>query len=305
MVKIIDGRNYAKKLKALIREELEKLGPKPGLAIIQVGDNPASQVYVGAKTDQAAEIGIRAKHYHFPEATPEEQLIHLIDQLNKDEQTHGIILQLPLPTLLKANNVIDRILPQKDVDGLTTINAGRLSKGLPGLVPCTPLGCLLLLRSEIPRLMGLHAVIVGRSNLVGKPMAQILLQQDCTVTTLHSKSSQPEELAKQADIIIVAAGSPGLVNETWIKKGAIVLDVGISRDAKGSLQGDVLLDPQSTDAAAITPVPGGIGPMTVACLLYNTTIAMALQLALPLKLLKPNPLRDPICLSSQAHNSKN
>lgn len=304
MVKIINGLEYATQIKSLIKRELQQQKEKPSLAIVQVGENPASQLYVASKKRQAKDLGIEATHYHFPESVSQDQLVELIQKLNLDSGTHGIIVQIPLPASFDVDMILEHIAPEKDVDGLTTTNTGRLSKGLQGYVPCTPLGCLFLLENEIGELKGLHAVVVGRSNLVGKPMAQVLLHQDCTVSVLHSKSINPEKIAKQADIIIAAAGKRGLVQESWVKEGAVILDVGINRTGDKIITGDLDLELSSTKAGAVSPVPGGVGPMTVACLLYNTTLAMFSQLNLPLTYLKTNPLKEPLCLSSTQISSK-
>ncbi len=299
MAQIINGLVYAGQLKQLIAQELVELGlhSKPRLAIIQVADNPASEVYVRTKIKQAEEVGITAHPLHFPESVSQDHVLKLIDTLNADPNVHGIIVQLPLPDHLDPLAIVNRIRADKDVDGLSLTNAGRLSMGLDCLVPCTPLGCVIMLEKVAKSLAGQHAAIIGRSNLVGKPLAQMLLQKNCTVSILHSKTKNPELLTRQADILISAVGSPQLVKAHWVKPGAIVLDVGTSRFDNGKLVGDVDYDAVEPVAGFITPVPGGVGPMTVACLLLNTVLAMAKQKNLSLKHLPLNPLRDDICLS--------
>jgi len=299
MAQIINGLVYAGQLKQLIAQELVELGlnSKPRLAIVQVADNPASEVYVRTKIKQAEEVGITAHPMHFPESVSQDHVLKLIDTLNADPNVHGIIVQLPLPKHLDPLAIVNRIRDDKDVDGLSLTNAGRLSMGLDCLVPCTPLGCIIMLEKVTKSLVGQHAVIIGRSNLVGKPLAQMLLQKNCTVSILHSKTRNPELLTRQADIMISAVGSPQLVKAHWVKPGAIVLDVGTSRFDNGKLVGDVDYDAVEPVAGFITPVPGGVGPMTVACLLLNTVLAMAKQKNLSLNHLPLNPLRDDICLS--------
>lgn len=289
MVKIIDGVAYAKKLKELIKLEISELSQprKPGLAIIQVGDNPASDIYVATKIKQAGELGIHARHYHLDSQVSEKHVIDLIQILNHDANIHGIIVQLPLPKHMNPQLILDRVSPIKDVDGLTVTNAGLLSKGLEGVVPCTPLGCMLLLRTLVEDFAGLHAVVVGCSNLVGKPMAQMLLRHSCTVTSIHKKTLHPELITRQADILVVAAGHPKLVKSDWVKSGAIVLDIGINRLEDETITGDTDFEGLKKKVAAITPVPGGVGPMTVACLLLNTTLAMMKKQQLAFNHLKP------------------
>ncbi|MBP6986080.1 MAG: bifunctional 5,10-methylenetetrahydrofolate dehydrogenase/5,10-methenyltetrahydrofolate cyclohydrolase [Alphaproteobacteria bacterium] len=292
MGQILDGKHYAQKLKDKIKLEIEGMEPgcRPRLAIIQVADNPASTVYVQAKINQAAEVGIDAKLYHFSSSPSQADVEKTIDTLNQDPNTHGIIVQLPLPQDWDSQSILNQIHPDKDVDGLTETNVGRLSMGLNCLVPCTPLGCLILMQQLYKNLDGKNVVVVGRSNLVGKPLAQLFLKQNCTVTILHSKSVNPEKIASQADILIVAAGSLHLVHGNWVKPGAVVLDVGIHRLSTGKLAGDVDFESVLPIASYLTPVPGGIGPMTVACLLLNTTLAMAKQKKLSLKNLNGSPL---------------
>lgn len=299
MVQIIDGKAYAQQLKQLIMRELTELGlvVKPKLVIVQVADNPASAVYVRAKMKQAEEVGISAHPLHFPESVTQAHLLQLIDTLNADPSINGIIVQLPLPSHMDPLVIANRIRPDKDVDGLSVTNAGRLSMGLECLVPCTPLGCIIMLEQLFETLQGKHAVVLGRSNLVGKPISQLLLRKDCTVSIVHSKTENPEKLTSQADIIIAAVGSPRLVKAEWIKPGAAVLDVGINRSGEEMLVGDVDFDSAQQVAGYVSPVPGGVGPMTVACLLLNTVLAMAKQNNIQLKHLPSNPIVEKLCLS--------
>jgi methylenetetrahydrofolate dehydrogenase (NADP+)/methenyltetrahydrofolate cyclohydrolase len=275
---IIDGKAAAARLRESIANDVKKLqqerGITPGLAVVMVGHNPASEVYVRNKENAVKEAGMASFPYHLPEVTTREELLKLIDTLNNNAQVHGILVQLPLPKLLDADEVIQRIAPQKDVDGFHPINAGRLATGQDGLVPCTPLGCSILLKDTLGELKGKHAVVVGRSNIVGKPMAQLLLQADCTVTIAHSRTVGLPDICKQADILVAAVGKPEMIRGDWVKKGAAVIDVGINRltakNGKTTLVGDVAFAEASQNAAFITPVPGGVGPMTIACLLANT-----------------------------------
>ncbi len=277
MTQIIDGKAYAAKLRATIAAEVATLAFKPGLAVVLVGDDPASKVYVANKARQTVEVGMCSFEHRLPAETTQEALLALVRQLNADPAVHGILVQLPLPKHLNAEAVIAAISPEKDVDGLTVMNAGRLASGAEGLVPCTPLGCLLLLQDNIPDMTGLHAVVVGRSNLVGKPVAQLLLQQNCTVTMAHSKTRDLPGLCRTADILVAAVGRPEIVKGDWIKPGAVVIDVGINRvpagEGKSRLVGDVAFAEAASVAGKITPVPGGVGPMTIACLLRNTLTA--------------------------------
>ncbi len=260
-----------------IAGEVAMLDFTPGLAVVLVGDDPASKVYVANKARQTVLAGMKSFEHRLPADTRQEDLLSLVRQLNADPAVHGILVQLPLPKHLDADAVIAAIDPDKDVDGLTVTNAGRLAAGLPGLVPCTPLGCLLLLRDGVADLTGLHAVVIGRSNLVGKPIAQLLLQQNCTVTIAHSRTRDLPALCRTADILIAAVGRPELVRGDWVKPGAIVIDVGINRvpvaTGKTRLVGDVAFAEAAEIAGRITPVPGGVGPMTIACLLRNTLTA--------------------------------
>ncbi|MGB3645519.1 MAG: bifunctional methylenetetrahydrofolate dehydrogenase/methenyltetrahydrofolate cyclohydrolase FolD [Mesorhizobium sp.] len=277
---IIDGKQFAAELLGDIRLKVETLkentGKVPGLAVVLVGSDPASTVYVGSKHRQTTAAGMRSFKYELPAETTQQELMALIDRLNVDPQVHGILVQLPLPAHLDASAVIQEINPDKDVDGFHVSNAGRLATGSPALVPCTPFGCMMLLKGRLgSNLAGLHAVVVGKSNIVGKPMAQLLLAENCTVTVVHSRTKNTAELCRTADILVVAAGRPGLVRGDWIKPGAVVIDVGINRveqDGKSRIVGDVAFE-EAGHAGAITPVPGGVGPMTIACLLSNTVTA--------------------------------
>ncbi|WP_020683046.1 bifunctional methylenetetrahydrofolate dehydrogenase/methenyltetrahydrofolate cyclohydrolase FolD [Marinobacterium rhizophilum] len=282
---LIDGKAFA----ARVREEVKTMaqdfaashGRQPGLAVVLVGSDAASQVYVRTKVRQAGEAGIASFPHLLDADTTQAQLLALIESLNADDRVDGILVQLPLPAGLDESAVIEAIDPGKDVDGFHPINVGRLSAGQPSLVPCTPLGCLLLLQDRLGDLSGLKAVVVGRSNIVGKPMGQLLLNANCTVTTVHSRSRNLAEECRQADILVVAVGRPGIIGADYIKPGATVLDVGINRvvDDAGNarLVGDVDFAAASQVAGALTPVPGGIGPMTVACLLRNTLTAARLR----------------------------
>ncbi len=277
LAEIIDGKAFAARLRAAIAAEVADLPAQPGLAVVLVGDDPASKVYVANKAKQTVKVGMRSFEHRLPAATTQDELLALVRGLNADPAVHGILVQLPLPSHLNADEVIAAISPDKDVDGLTVTNAGRLMAGLPGLIPCTPLGCLLLLQDKIPDMTGLHAVVIGRSNLVGKPIAQLLLQQNCTVTMAHSKTRDLPALCRTADILVAAVGRPEMVRGDWIKPGAAVIDVGINRvpgeGGKSRLVGDVAFAEAVELAGLITPVPGGVGPMTIACLLRNTLTA--------------------------------
>lgn len=242
----------------------------PALAVILIGDDPASHVYVSNKVKACAKAGIRSLEYRLPADYPESDIAGLIETLNKDKDVSGILLQLPLPKGLDSDKLIQMISPAKDVDGLTIPNIGKLVAGLDGLVPCTPQGSLMLIKEACPDLTGKHAVVIGRSLLFGKPMAQLLLAENATVTTAHSKTKDLPAICRSADILVAAVGRPKMVKGDWIKKGAIVIDVGINRLETGKLCGDVDFDEASLVASAITPVPGGVGPMTIACLMANT-----------------------------------
>jgi len=281
--KIIDGKVFSERLRADIATRVAALKQEknitPGLAVILVGVDPASEIYVRNKAKQTLEVGMNSYEFKLPDTTTEEELLAKIDELNADPKVHGILVQLPLPKHIKEHAVINRINPDKDVDGFNVVNAGLIATGQARLVPCTPLGCMMMLKDQFASrgakpLMGLHAVIVGRSNIVGKPMAQLLLKEDCTVTIVHSKTVDLPELVKMADIVVAAVGKAEMVRGDWIKKGAVVIDVGINRqalpDGKTKLVGDVATKECMGIASAITPVPGGVGPMTIACLLENT-----------------------------------
>lgn len=286
--RIIDGKESAGRLRSTLAAEVAELkaqkGIVPGLRVIIVGDHPASRAYVRTKTRMAAEVGIDGTLIELPEEVTTERLLAEIDRLNRDPATHGILVQLPLPRHVDAEAVLDAVAAEKDVDGFHPLNVGRLFSAQGGvpedlLVPCTPYGCLLLLRDTLGRdgLKGARAVVVGRSNIVGKPMAALLLLSDCTVTIAHSKTRDLGALCREADILVAAIGRPEMVPGEWVKPGATVIDVGINRvdtpDGKGRLVGDVAYDAAAEVAGAITPVPGGVGPMTVACLLRNTLVA--------------------------------
>ncbi|MEJ5977436.1 bifunctional methylenetetrahydrofolate dehydrogenase/methenyltetrahydrofolate cyclohydrolase FolD [Novosphingobium sp. PS1R-30] len=280
---IIDGKAFAEGLRGKVAELAAKFEPaagrKAGLAVVLVGEDPASQVYVRSKGKQTVACGMASFEHKLPEDTTQDVLLALVDQLNADPLVDGILVQLPLPKHLDEQAVVDRISPSKDVDGLTPISTGRLALGLPGLVPCTPLGSLMLLKDRLGNLSGLNAVVIGRSILVGKPMAQLLLGENCTVTIAHSRTQDLPEVVRRADIVVAAVGRPEMVKADWIKPGATVIDVGINRlppaegSEKGRLVGDVDFADASTVAGAITPVPGGVGPMTIAVLLRNTIVA--------------------------------
>ena len=276
---IIDGRAVAERLRERIAArtaELAQQGLVPGLAVVLVGEDPASQVYVGSKTKQAAAAGIKHFDHRLPATTTTAQLIDLVRKLNAQPDVHGILVQLPLPNGVDSAAVLAAIDPAKDVDGFHAVNAGRLALGQPATVPCTPLGCLILIREVLPNLAGKRAVVIGRSNIVGKPMAQLLLQNDCTVTIAHSRTRDLPQLCREAEILVAAIGRPKAIAGDWIRPGAIVIDVGINRvtvDGKNKLVGDVDYEGALAHAGAITPVPGGVGPMTIACLLMNTVNA--------------------------------
>jgi methylenetetrahydrofolate dehydrogenase (NADP+)/methenyltetrahydrofolate cyclohydrolase len=281
--KIIDGRAVAERLRAKVAERAAKLAEQsivPGLAVVLVGDDPASQVYVANKTKQATQAGIRHFDHRLPPTTSTAALIELVQQLNARRDVHGILVQLPLPRGVDSAAVLAAIDPAKDVDGFHAINAGKLALGQDATVPCTPLGSLMLIREVLPDLAGKRALVVGRSNIVGKPMAQLLLQNDCTVTIAHSRTRDLPGECSQADILVAAIGRPKAIAGDWIKPGAVVIDVGINRiDVGGStkLVGDVDFESARLRAGAITPVPGGVGPMTIACLLLNTVSAASRQ----------------------------
>ncbi|MES2754353.1 MAG: bifunctional methylenetetrahydrofolate dehydrogenase/methenyltetrahydrofolate cyclohydrolase FolD [Pseudomonadota bacterium] len=274
--RIIDGKAFAAELRARIAsvaaDFAARAGRAPGLAVVLIGDDPASGVYVRAKGRATREAGMASFEHRLPADVSQEKLDALIDTLNVDPAVDGILVQLPLPPQLDENRVITRIDPDKDVDGFHPVNAGRLAIGLFGFVPCTPAGCLMLLKDALGDLSGQDAVVVGRSNIVGKPMAQLLIRESCTVTIAHSRTRDLAEVVRRADIVVAAVGRPGMITGHWLKPGATVIDVGINRTDAG-LVGDVDFTSASAVAGAITPVPGGVGPMTIACLLRNTVIA--------------------------------
>ncbi len=281
----IDGKSFAAGLRAAVGRDVAQLvrehGVTPGLAVVLVGEDPASQVYVRNKARQAREAGLKSFEHRLPVTTSQAELLALVDRLNADPQVHGILVQLPLPESIDESAVIEAIDPAKDVDGFHPLNAGRLTSGSRAMIPCTPLGCLLLLKDRLGDLSGLRAVVLGRSNIVGKPMAALLLRENCTVTIAHSRTRELAAECRRADILVAATGQPGLVRGDWIKPGATVIDVGINRvstpDGGYRLVGDVDYAAAAEVAAAITPVPGGIGPMTIACLLRNTLTAARRQ----------------------------
>ena len=291
MNKIIDGKKIAQRLKDTLKIEIENIKEKfklvPGLAVIQVGNVAASSVYVKAKTKAAKEVGIRVFDYHLENNTSQKELLDLIDKLNKNSDVDGILVQLPLPKSFNEQEVLDSISSAKDADGFHPINVGKLSISQKNdenlLIPCTPYGCLLMLKELNIDLVGKNAVVIGRSNIVGKPMAQLLLKESCTVTIVHSKTVNIKNICRNADILVAAIGKPEFVNKDWVKEGAIVIDVGINRvqlnEDNYKLVGDVLYDEVEKRASAISPVPGGVGPMTIACLLRNTTISCKTKLS--------------------------
>ena len=283
-VRLIDGKAAAATLRArvagVVHRFLAATGRAPGLAVVLVGEDPASSVYVRAKGKATIEAGMQSFEHKLPADTSEADLLALVDQLNADPTVDGILVQLPLPSQIDANKVITRIDPDKDVDGFHPTNAGRLAIGLPGFVACTPLGCLKLLRAELGDLSGKSAVVIGRSNIVGKPMALLLLGDSATVTVAHSRTKDLASVVRQADIVVAAVGRPEMVKGDWLKPGAIVIDVGINRvdgpePGKTRLVGDVEFASAAQVAGAITPVPGGVGPMTIACLIRNTLVSAA------------------------------
>ena len=281
--KIIDGKEFAANVRALVAKQVSKLKNDhniiPGLAVVLVGEDAASQVYVRNKHASTVEVGMNSYEHRLPADTSETDLLELINELNNDAKVHGILCQLPLPKHLDEELVINSIIPEKDVDGFHISNVGMLSTGQKSMVPCTPLGCLMMLRDHHGSLSGLNAVVVGRSNIVGKPMANLLLRDSCTVTIAHSRTKNIEDICRRADIVIAAVGRPEMITGDWIADGATVIDVGINRiphpdkEGKFKLVGDVDFASASAKAGAITPVPGGVGPMTIACLLANTLTA--------------------------------
>ena len=288
---IIDGKAFAERLRARIAAAVPGFraaaGRAPGLAVVLVGEDPASQVYVRSKHKATLEAGMESFEHRLPATASEEDLLALVARLNADDSVDGILVQLPLPAHVDENRVIATIDPDKDVDGFHVVNAGRLAVGQPGYVPCTPLGCLMLLKDRIGDLSGLEAVVIGRSNIVGKPMAQLLLAEHCTVTVAHSRTRDLAAVVRRADIVVAAVGRPEMVRADWIKPGATVIDVGINRvpgaePGKTRLVGDVAFAEAAALAGAITPVPGGVGPMTIAVLLRNTLVAAHRRAGAPL-----------------------
>ncbi|MDA8006792.1 MAG: bifunctional methylenetetrahydrofolate dehydrogenase/methenyltetrahydrofolate cyclohydrolase FolD [Gammaproteobacteria bacterium] len=277
MSSIIDGKAHAARLRervgAAAAALAEKHGVTPGLTAVLVGDDPASEIYVRSKGKQTRAAGMASFERRLPAQTGEEDLLKLVGELNNDDAVDGILVQLPLPKQIRAERVINAINPQKDVDGFHIENAGALAVGADALIPCTPFGCILLLKEKIGDMSGMHAVVVGRSNIVGKPVAMLLLREHCTVTIAHSRTRDLPEVCRRADILIAAAGRAEMIKGDWIKPGAVVIDVGINRVGDKKLVGDVEFDAAMKTAAAVTPVPGGVGPMTIACLLRNTLVA--------------------------------
>ena len=288
MTKLINGKEIAQNLRNQLKAEIDSLKSKiskvPGLAVVQVGNVAASSVYVKAKTKSAKEVGIDVIDHHLSQETTEKDLLELVYKLNNQDNVNGILVQLPLPSHINEQIILDSIHPNKDADGFHPLNVGKLSIASNNdenlLIPCTPYGCLIMLKGLDINLSGMNAVVIGRSNIVGKPMAQLLLKESCTVTVAHSKTKNLEGVCKSADIVVAAVGRPQMVKGSWIKKGAVVIDVGINRielntngEIKNKLVGDVDFIEAEKNATAITPVPGGVGPMTIACLLRNTTIA--------------------------------
>lgn len=280
MAKVIDGKAFAEGLRGRIAKAVDSLksrhGFTPGLAVVLVGEDPASKVYVANKAKQTVEAGMNSWEHKLPAGTPEKDLLALVDKLNNDPAVHGILVQLPLPRHIDTMKVLAAISSAKDVDGFHVVNVGKLSTGQDALVPCTPVGSVMLAKDVLGKLDGIEAVIIGRSNIVGKPVAQLLLAENCTVTIAHSKTSDLPAVVRRADLVIAAVGRPEMVKGDWLKPGATVIDVGINRierDGKGKLVGDCDYASCEKVAGAITPVPGGVGPMTIACLLYNTVKA--------------------------------
>ena len=276
----IDGKAFADNLCERLVTEVQDLksehGLNPCIAVVLVGEDPASQIYVRNKIRRCEQLGIHSIEHRPETDITRAELMTLLDDLNNDDSVHGILVQLPLPDHLDEDEVINAIKPEKDVDGFNILNVGRLSVGQQGMVPCTPLGCMMMLKDQLGDLSGLNAVVVGRSNIVGKPMAQLLLRENCTVTIAHSKTRDLAGVCREADILVAAVGRPRLIQGDWVKPGATVIDVGMNRieeDGKNRLVGDVDYDAAFGHAAAITPVPGGVGPMTIACLMYNTIAA--------------------------------
>ncbi len=288
----IDGKAFAAGLREKVSEAVSTITRDydlvPGLAVVLVGEDPASEVYVRNKGKQTQEVGMSSYEHKLPDTASQSELLAVIEQLNNDSKVHGILVQLPLPDQIDSQAVINAIDPDKDVDGFHLVNVGRLATGAPGLVPCTPLGCMMLLKDQLGDLSGKNAVVVGRSNIVGKPMGSLLLAQSCTVTIAHSRTRDLAGICREADILVAAVGRPQMIPGDWIKPGAVVIDVGINRiegkEGKTRLVGDVDFDSASAVAGAITPVPGGVGPMTIACLLRNTVQAACAANGIPFSL---------------------
>jgi methylenetetrahydrofolate dehydrogenase (NADP+)/methenyltetrahydrofolate cyclohydrolase len=287
--RIIDGKAIAAELRGKVAAEVKRLsgehGITPGLAVVLAGNNPASESYVGSKAKVTVETGMRSFDHRLPESVGQDELLALVRKLNADPAVHGILVQLPLPAQIDAQHVLDAIDPAKDVDGFHPINAGRLASGLPALTPCTPLGCVMLAKTVHPSLAGMEAVVIGRSNIVGKPVTQLLLNENATVTITHSKTRELPAVCRRADLLVAAIGRPEMVRGDWIKPGATVIDVGINRvpgaAGKSRIVGDVAFGEASEVAGAITPVPGGVGPMTITCLMVNTVRAACAIAGLP------------------------
>ena len=283
--KLIDGKAFAARLRARVHDAAQSFksatGKPVGLTVVLVGNDPASEIYVRLKVADAREVGIDSRDIRLPATTTEAEVLDVVRKLNTDPSVHGVLVQFPVPSHVRQEAVLDTLHPDKDVDGLTTLSAGLLTSGRPGLVSCTPQGCLLLIKSIQPKLDGLNAVVIGRSQLVGKPMGQLLLQENCTVTMAHSKTRDLPGIARTADILVAAVGRAEMVKGGWIKPGAIVIDVGMNRinlpTSKSKVLGDVAYNEAQEHAAAITPVPGGVGPMTRACLLRNAVLAACAQ----------------------------
>jgi len=282
--KIIDGKQIAASVRADVAAEVARLqkehGLKPGLAVVLVGEDPASKVYVANKAKQTVEVGMNSWEHRLAAETSEADVLALVDKLNNDPACHGILVQLPLPKHINSEKVLNSINPDKDVDGFHPVNVGRLWVGERALVPCTPTGSVILAKSVLPNLSGLDAVVIGRSNIVGKPVAALLLRENCSVTIVHSRTKNIQDVVKRADLVVAAVGIPEMVKASWIKPGATIIDVGINRvpsaNGKTKLVGDVAYDECAKVAGAITPVPGGVGPMTIACLLRNAAQAAAM-----------------------------
>ena len=286
--RIIDGKILAAELRAKIATEVRALaarGVVPGLAAVLVGDNPASEIYVRNKTKAVQEAGMRSYDHRLPGTAGEAELLALVRRLNDDPQVHGILVQIPLPAGIDASKIITAVDPAKDVDGFHPLNVGKLNMNLPGLVPCTPLGCILLAKAVHPSLAGMEAVVIGRSNIVGKPLAQLLLRENATVTIAHSRTPDLPAVCRRADLLVAAIGRAEMIRGDWIRPGATIIDVGINRsageDGKVRLVGDVAFAEAAKVAGAITPVPGGVGPMTIACLLANTLQAAQSRVSQP------------------------